>query len=191
VKRLASFCKQLRLGQLFTIFAAVVLLFTSTACSSGNTQGANPNNPAVQAGGMNNPNKAGGDSFLNSKSSTDPNVNVRAGNAQSNRADLQLGSNTLLAAVASSENAGKLIYPGTNQTTGIKSILSGGQERILSKEAQQTAGRDQPTLVQRDPDANILEKIGTEFRDASAFLKSKSDEAGARPEAQSNPARHK
>jgi len=189
VKRLASFCKRLRLGQVLVVFLAGVMLFGGTACSSGPNQGANPNNPAVQAGGMNNPHKAGGDSFMNSKSSTDPSVNIKTG-AESKRADLQQVSNTLLAA-ANSDNSSKLLYPPDRiTTTGTQSVLSNQQERSLSKQAAETSMQPQPTLIQTDPNANLLEKIGEEFRDASAFLKNKSDEAGARPEAQSNPARH-
>jgi len=191
VKRLASFYKSLRLSQLLVVFLAGVMLLISTACSAGSNQGANPNNPAVQAGGMNNPHKAGGDEFINSKSSSDPNTNVKTGNAASKRADLQQLSTTLLAA-ASSDNASKLLYPpGKSTTTGSQSILSAQRERSLSKQAAETSKQPQPTLIQTDPNANLLERIGEEFRDASAFLKTKSDEAGARPEAQSNPARHK
>lgn len=187
MKRLASFCKELRLGQFLSLFLAGVVLFISTACSSGNTQGANPENPGVQAGGRNNPHKRGGDNYVNSKMSSDPKVSP-TGN-RSNRADLQLTSGSLLAAASSDS---KLLYPsGTTTTTGTQSILSSSQEKSLRGQAERTSKQSQPTLIQRDPNANILEKVGEEFRDASAFLKAKSDEAGARPEAQSNPALHK
>lgn len=190
MKRLASFYKRLRLSQLLVVFLAGVILFVGTGCSGASNQGANPNNPAVQAGGMNNPHKGGGDGFMNSKSSTDPNANVKT-EAASKRAEAQPASNMLLAA-ASGDNASKLLYPPDRiTTTGTQSILSDQQERSLSKQAAETSMQPQPTLIQTDPDANLLEKIGEEFRDASAFLKIKSDEAGARPEAQSNPARHK
>lgn len=186
MKRLASFCKELRLGQFLSLFLVGVVLFISTACSSGNTQGANPDNPSVQAGGMNNPQKRGGDNYVNSKMSSDLKVSP-TGN-RSNRADLQLNGNLL--ADASSDS--KLLYPsGTNTTTGTQSILSSSQEKSLRGQAERTSKQSQPTLIQRDPNAKLLEKIGEEFRDASGFLKAKSDEAGARPEAQSNPAMHK
>ncbi len=191
MKRLVSFCKKLRLGQFLTIFLAGAALFVSTACSSGNTQGANPNNPSVQAGGMNNPQKAGGDGYVNNKLSTNSKVSSKANNAQSNRAGLQLSFNNLLAAASDDSNS-KLLYPsGETTTTGVKSVLSDQQEKTLLKQAKQTSEQPQPTLIQADPDANLLEKIGTEFKDASAFLKTKADEAGARPEAQSNPAVNK
>lgn len=186
MKRLVSFCKELRLGQFLSLFLAGVVLFISTACSSGNTQGANPDNPGVQAGGMNNPQKRGGDNYVNSKMSSDPKVSP---SNRSDRADLQLTSGTLLANASSDS---KLLYPsGTTTTTGTQSILSSSQEKSLRGQAERTSKQSQPTLIQRDPDANLLEKIGEEFRDASGFLKAKSDEAGARPEAQSNPALHK
>ena len=69
MNRLISFLKQLRLSQLLSIFLAGVALFTITACSSGNLQGARPYNPPVQAGGNNNTYKRGGDSYTNSDQS--------------------------------------------------------------------------------------------------------------------------
>ena len=62
MNKLIAFFKKLQLRRSLTIFLASVLLIFSTACNSAtNAQGANPDNPAVQAGGMNNPYKNGGE----------------------------------------------------------------------------------------------------------------------------------
>jgi len=73
VNRLTAFSKNCDCAN-FDCFLAGMLLI-STACSGATTQGANPDNPAVQAGGANNP-KSGGDSYTNLKN--DPKVNTTA-----------------------------------------------------------------------------------------------------------------
>jgi len=49
------------------LLLATVLLIT-TACNSGNEQGARPNVSPVQLGGQNNPHKAGGDGMTQYRS---------------------------------------------------------------------------------------------------------------------------
>lgn len=96
MKKLTVFFKQLRLSQILTVLLATVVLFVSTACNNGDIRGARPDNPPVQAGGANNPYKNGGDTNTNLKLSPDPKVSSES--AQSNRADLQIISNQLIAA---------------------------------------------------------------------------------------------
>jgi hypothetical protein len=79
VKKLTNFFKKLRLRQILTVFLAGMALFITTACNSGDINGARPNNPPVQAGGQNNPMKAGGDGYTD-KTSTDASVNGNATN---------------------------------------------------------------------------------------------------------------
>ena len=63
MKGLKSLWKKLPVRQILTVFLAGILLIVSTACSGANAQGANPQNPPVQAGGANNPYKGGGDKY--------------------------------------------------------------------------------------------------------------------------------
>ncbi|MBW4686479.1 MAG: hypothetical protein KME40_15580 [Komarekiella atlantica HA4396-MV6] len=182
---LIGFLKKLRLRQMLTIFLAGLLLIVSTACSGVNAQGANPQNPAVQAGGANNPYKGGGDKYTKYRMSTDPKVTNTKANKGQDQASLQLNSQLLVATNKESE----LLYPGAETPAG-----------RLNKEAELPIITDkdfrQPEpggLIQREPDLGTrvqerLETVKEEFEEASGFLKEKADEAGARPEVQPNPA---
>lgn len=105
MKKLTVFFKQLPLRQILTAFLATVVLFVSTACNTGDTRGARPDNPPVQAGGANNPYKNGGDTNTNYNLSPDPKVSNEATKSKGNRADLPIISNQL---IASQET----LYPG-------------------------------------------------------------------------------
>jgi hypothetical protein len=110
MKKLTVFFKQLRLSQLLTVFFATLVLFVGTACNSGTTQGARPENPPVQMGGGNNPYKYGGDNNTNFNLSPDPKVSSQGAKSDRNRADLQILSNQL---IASKEV--ETLYPGAEQ----------------------------------------------------------------------------
>ncbi|WP_026082863.1 DUF6658 family protein [Mastigocladopsis repens] len=174
---LTAFIKKLRLRQIVTVFLAGLLLIVSTACGNGaNSQGANPNNPAVQAGGANNPYKGGGDKYTDLKMS-------KSGRDQ---ASLELNSQLLIATAVNKE--GKL-YPGAETPEG-----RAYKEAELPIKTEKNIEKPEPGgLIQRE--SNIgerakdrLDTVGKAFQDASGFLKEKADEASARPELQKNPA---
>lgn len=185
MNRLTAFLRKLRLRQILTIFLASVLLVTSVACSGANTQGANPNNPAVQAGGANNPYKSGGDNYTDLKISTDAKANKAK---PRNQANSQLNSLQLIATNKESE----LLYPGAETPAG-----RAKKEAEFPVKTGEDFVQSQPGgLNQRNPDLgdrlqNRVEEAQEAFKDAASFAKDKSDEAGARPEFQSNPALHK
>ncbi|MEC4815328.1 MAG: DUF6658 family protein [Scytonema sp. PMC 1069.18] len=171
---LTAFLKKLRLRQTVTIFLAGLLLIVTTACSSGYSQGANPNNPPVQAGGANNPYKAGGDNYTDLKMSE----------SGSDRASLQLDS-----LIATAVNSEVKLYPGAETPQG--RIYKEAQLPIKTEkniEKPEAGG-----LIQRE--SNPIERIqdrldtaGKAFEDASGFLGDKANEANTRPELQANPA---
>jgi hypothetical protein len=180
VDSLISLWKKLRLRQVITVFLAGLLLVFSTACTQANPQGSNPRNPAVQAGGANNPYKNGGDNYTKYRMSTDPKINQ-----EKDRASLQINPQVLIAVNRESE----LLYPGAETPTG-RVIKEGELPIITGKDFQQPKPGG---LIQREPDvgARIQERIGTvqeNVKEASGFLKEKADEASARPELQKNPA---
>jgi hypothetical protein len=184
VNKLTAFFKKLRLRQILTVFLAGVLLIASTACSGANAQGANPNNPAVQAGGANNPYKSGGDNYTNLKMSTDPKVNTTKPNSQRDQANLELFSQQ---AIATNKDSGKL-YPGAETPAGRAEKEAELPRKTLEELQQPEAGG----LNQRNPDLgerieNRIEAVKDTFKDASVFVKDKADEAGQRPELQPNP----
>lgn len=174
MNRLITFLKQLRLRQIVTAFLAGMLLIVSTACNSATAQGSNPNNPPVQAGGANNPYKGGGDAYTDlSKSKRD-------------RASIESSKPRLTA----TEN--ELLYPGAETPAG--RAVKETQLPIKTSEdfTQPRAGG----LNQRNPELgerveNRVEAAKDAFKEAATFVKEKSDEAGRRPEFQSNPALHK
>lgn len=78
MKRLISLFQGIRISRVLTIFLVGFALLITTACNSGDIRGARPNNPAVQAGGANNPYKLGGDDHTNYRMSPDPEVDAKA-----------------------------------------------------------------------------------------------------------------
>ncbi len=192
MNRLTAFFKKLRLRQVLSVFLAGALLVFSTACSSAtNAQGANPYNPPVQAGGANNPYKGGGDSSTNLKMSTDPKVtNTKA--KSGDQASLPLDSLGLIAANVTAKKESEILYPGAETPAG--RAEKEAELPIITKENFQ-----QPRsggLNQRNPDlgeraGNRVEQAQEAFKEATEFVKEKADEAGNRPEAQSNPALHR
>lgn len=191
MNKLTAFFKKLRLRQIVTIFLAGVLLIVSTACSGATTQGANPNNPAVQAGGANNPYKSGGDGYTDLKMSTDPKVNSTKAKSGRDQASLQLNSNQLIAADMTRNKESEMLYPGAEEPAG--RAAKEAQLPIITGEDFTKA--EPGGLNQRNADLgekleNRVETAKEAFKKAGAFVKEKSDEAGQRPELQSNPARH-
>ncbi|MEG4218187.1 hypothetical protein QUA27_23120 [Microcoleus sp. Pol14C6] len=176
-----SFLKKLRSGQLLTqlltVCMAGLLLFTSTACNAGDVRGARPENPPVQAGGMNNPHKGGGDGYTNYKTSTDPKVNQSPAQAQKNRADLSILGDRLMAATTGESNPSKLLYPGSAPMETDKFDLELGGDKTLLEAPDGQPAKAQPVFDRSDPDANILERVGAAFKDASGFLKDSAEDA--------------
>lgn len=182
---LISFLKQRRSRQILTVFIAGLLLIVTTACGGGNLQGANPQNPAVQAGGANNPYKNGGDKYGIYRESTDPKITNSKDKNQREQAGLQLSSPVLIATNKKSE----LIYPGGETSSGKAERAT--ELPIITKENFQQP--EPGGLIQRNPDLSTrikerLETVKESVEDASSFLKDKADEASARPELQKNPA---
>lgn len=190
--RLTAFFKKLRLRQILTVFLAGVLLIASTACNSGDNLGARPNNPPVQAGGANNPYKSGGDGYTDLNMSTDPKVNSTKAKSGGNQANSQLTSLDLIAANLNPDKESEILYPGAEEPAS--RAKKEAQLPIITSEDFTKA--EPGGLNQRNPDLgerieNRLETVGDAFKEASKFVKEKSDEAGERPEFQSNPALHK
>lgn len=177
MKQIVAFFEKVQLRQIITVFLAGITLLITTACNTGDVQGARPDNPPVQAGGMNNPHKGGGDGYTQYKAS--PNASV---NGERDRADLQLTYKQLVAANTSADSG--LIYPGS-ETAG-----AADRNATPSNPEQARPGG----LIQREP--NLGERVGerletvTEaFQDAGSFLKDKASEAQERPELQPNQAK--
>ncbi|MDZ8109416.1 MAG: DUF6658 family protein [Nostoc sp. DedQUE12a] len=182
-----AFLKKLRLRQILTIFLAGLLLIVSTACSTGNAQGANPQNPAVQAGGANNPYKNGGDKYTRSPDSKVTNLKNNQGRDQAS-----LEPSSLLIATNVGNRDSEILYPGAETPVG--RIKKEAELPIITdKNFQQP---EPGGLIQNEPSVGtrVKERIGTvkeTVEEASGFLKDKADEAGGRPELQKNPARGK
>jgi hypothetical protein len=183
VKQLSNLFKRVRLRQILSVFFVGFALFFTSACNSGNAVGARPENPPVQLGGANNPHKGDGDGYTNYKMSTDPSVGGKS-STKRDRADLQVISPQLIAA-----NSDQLLYPGSGGNNSQNREITPGSAKVL--QAPQIPAQPQPILKRSEPDADILERVGDTFKDASAFIKDKADEASARPEAKRNPALEK
>nr|WP_211176341.1 DUF6658 family protein [Brasilonema sp. UFV-L1] len=170
----------MRLREILIVFLAGLLLIVNTACgNAANTKGANPNNPAVQAGGANNPYKRGGDKYVNEKMSKSGQDQVSS----------QLNSQLL---IASSVNTEGKLYPGAETPQGRVD-----KEAKLPIKTEQNIEQPEPGgLIQRQSDIreraqDRLDTVGKAFQEASGFLKNKADEASDRPELKPNPAVNK
>ncbi|MBE9104310.1 hypothetical protein IQ229_04950 [Nostoc cf. edaphicum LEGE 07299] len=179
------FLKQIRLRQILTIFLAGLLLIVSTACSGANVQGANPQNPAVQAGGANNPYKNGGDKYGNYRMSTDPKIANPKASQGRDQASLQPSSQLLIATNTQSE----ILYPGAETPAG-RVEKEAELPFITDKDFRQP---EPGGLIQNESNVgdrvkDRLETVRENVEEASGFLNNKADEAKARPELQPNPA---
>lgn len=187
MNRLINVWKELRLRQILTVFIAGLLLIISTACTQANAQGANPKNPAVQAGGANNPYKNGGDAYVNSRFSTDPKINNSSSRKQRDQANLPINSQLLVATNANRDN--EILYPGAETPAG--RIVKENELPIIREEDFQNP--EPGGLIQREPNLGTriqerLETVKESVGEASKFLQDKADEASNRPELQKNPA---
>jgi hypothetical protein len=183
-----AFWKNLKLRQFVVIFVAGLLLIVTTSCSGANPQGSKPQNPAVQAGGANNPDKGGGDKYTKYRMSTDTKAmnseekkEIERASSQSSQSDLQL----LIAISRDSE----ILYPGADTPQGRVE-----KEKELPIITDKNFQRPAPGgWIQREPDigTRIQERVETvqdSVKEASGFLQEKAKEANSRPELQKNPA---
>lgn len=188
MNKLMAFFKKLRLRQILTVFLAGVLLILNTACSNAtNAQGANPDNPAVQAGGNNNPYKNGGDSYTNLKMSTDPKVTNTKSKNQGDQANLL---DSMLLVAANREN--EILYPGAETPAG----RAEKEAELPFKTSKDFLQPEEGGLNQRNPDLgeraeNRLEKVQGAFQQATEFMKEKAEESAQKPEYKLNPALQK
>jgi hypothetical protein len=166
-----TFLKKLQLGKIAAAVLMGTILFVTTACNSGNEVGARPDNPPVQAGGQNNPHKAGGDGYTQYKMTTDP------ATKSGDRASVLTSFDQLLAIDTMSDNSGSLLYPGATEPESASS-----KDDFVSRQRQKelmNPGRipsaQQPIVNRADPDYKILEKAGQAFKDASEFLTESDD----------------
>lgn len=169
MKTLFSSIKQLKLRQILTVTLASLLLMISTACSSVETQAANPKDQPVQMGGMNNPYKSGGDKYTENKN----------GEKQTSLIDSQ----QLIAATQE-----ELLYPGAETPQG-RAQKEAEMPIINEKSFQPKSG----ALIQRESGLgerlkDRVETVTESLKEASEFLQDKAGEASARPELQKNPA---
>jgi hypothetical protein len=164
---LVAFCKKIRLGKVFTIFAAGFILLLNVACSNGSTVGARPNNPPVQMGGQNNPHKAGGDGYSQYQMSTDPAVEKRDRAGASGFDQLIATTNGMVDHSVSAQNNQVM------ETTQVR----GGVTRDPMKEAKQIPEKPQEVIDRSDPNAKILEKSTQAFKEASKHLNGSTDQS--------------
>lgn len=189
MNKLTVFFKQLRLRQLLTALLAMVVLFVSTACNSGDVRGARPDNPPVQMGGANNPYKGGGDPNTNYRFSADPKVSKDATNqviksqGKGDRADLQTISTQLIAANNQAQ------YPGGNELQGRP---ADEQKQLQIKdlqdfEASKPGGQNQRQSNVGERVKDRLGAVKEQFGEASDFLNEGATEAKERHDVTTKP----
>ncbi|HEY9669466.1 MAG TPA: DUF6658 family protein [Coleofasciculaceae cyanobacterium] len=172
MKKLSVLFKQLRLRQLLTAFLAIGVLFVSTACNSGNVQGARPNNPPVQAGGANNPYKSGGD--------TNTKYNFSADSKLKSEAPI---SNQLVAV------SDKAQYPGGNELQGRPADT---QKDLPIIDMQDFETPEPGGQIQRESNVgnriqDRFSRVKEQFDEASEFISDDAEEARERHQAVPKP----
>ncbi len=165
--------RKLRIKKIASAFVLVTFLFFTTACNSGDKQGARPNNSPVQVGGQNNPHKAGGDGMSQYKSPVnDSKLNKAQGQAN-------LPAESLLATANKSETSYPtndsqvegLLYSDSDEAKSLNSVndfVSPQTQRAL-KDPSQIPAVKQPAIDRSDPDNKLLEKTKQMFDDAGNF----------------------
>lgn len=179
MKRLTQFFQQLQLSRIFVVLIAGFVLFLSTACGNSYAQGAHPDNPATQMGGMNNPYKAGGDVNTNYRMSTDPKVSGTNKTSGTNSSKLHSSLGAFDNLIASntqvkSDAAEQLIYPGKNAGQSENpdiGPLGDEYKSQFNQEAGATPAGRQPVIERSNPNEKILEKTGKQFQEATQFIK--------------------
>lgn len=173
MKKLTVLFKQLRLRQLLTACLAIGILFVSTACNSGNAQGARPNNPPVQAGGANNPYKSGGD--------TNTKYNLSPGSKLNSEAPTI--SNRLVAVSTKAQ------YPGSNELQGRPADT---QKDLPIIDMQDFESPEPGGQIQRESNVgnriqDRLSRVKEQFDEASEFISDDAEEARERHQAVPKP----
>lgn len=185
MQRLSALLERIKLRQMLAVCLVSVLLIFNTACNDVTTaRGVGPDNPAVQAGGNNNPHKNPGVNYGNvDKYTTDPTVKQTPEKNPTNRASLELSSQLI---AAKDET---ILYPGAETPEG-----RAKKETELPIKTAKDFNRAEPGgLNQRNSElgervGNRLEKVKEAFQEATEFTQEKAGEANRRPEAKSNPA---
>lgn len=171
MKGILSFIKSLNLQKMLIVVVAGMFLFLSTACSNENLTAdrqSKPNDIAVQAGANNNPYTMGTDSHGAYVSPS--NYGNRAySNNQHSDASLLPNFNQLVATSVAGQDTSGLLYESTEQRQG------GGvhETRSAQNPAYQPGSipaQRQPVINRTNPDENILEGIGKQFKEATEFL---------------------
>jgi hypothetical protein len=109
--------------------------------------------------------------------STDPKVNQSPAKAENNRADLSLMGDRLLAATTGDSSSSRLLYPSSEPMETDKFDPELGGDKALLEAPDGQPAQPQPVFDRSDPDANILERVGAAFKDASGFLKDSAEDA--------------
>lgn len=159
-----------KLGRILTVFVLGAALLFTTACNNGDVRGARPENPPVQMGGGNNPYKQA-DGYTNYKMSTDARAKDSS-KLRSSADSLVLGE--LIADRGIQSNADNLLYPGANAKRTDNPDIG---PRGAALKPEPFPAQRQEVINRGNPDEKILEKIGQQFEDASAFIKDSLDEA--------------
>lgn len=164
--------KKLRLDKIATAFLLATVLLITTACNSGDRLGARPHNPPVQAGGQNNPHKAGGDGMTKYKATNDPKI---TGNLD----DARLPSTNFLAAANQNETTYPtddnkiegLLYSNKEEVKSLNNVndFVSPQTREKLLDPTQIPAVRQPTIDRADPNNKLLEKTQQIFDDAGDF----------------------
>ncbi|MEC4896148.1 MAG: DUF6658 family protein [Oscillatoria sp. PMC 1051.18] len=154
--------KKLQLRQILTVFLAGVILFVSAACNSGDIRGARPHNPPVQAGGQNNPHKAGGDNLTQYKTSPDP----KATELKNNQANGQLNLQQLIASTAVDKNLEGAQYKKDTATNERELPIISTEKKASSR----VPVKSENPAVRSTVGEGRLEKAGEAFEEASEFI---------------------
>jgi hypothetical protein len=181
MKALMAFLKRIQLSKLVVACLLGAVVITMTACNNGNEMGARPEVPPVQMGGQNNPYKMGGDGYGEYKSTLDPAAKPTGNQSMAPVSD---DSTDLMAStgIYLSDNGGVLLYPAKGEVKSADSrddFVSPQRQKELLDPGQIPAVK-QPVIDRSDPDANILEKVGQTFKDASDFITEPAEESQKR-----------
>ena len=164
-----SILSKVQIRKIASAFLLATVLLITTACNSGNEQGARPDVPPVQLGGQNNPHKSGGDGMTQYRSPVNDSV-LEKDNASLPLTNLLAAANKSRTSYPTDDDRVEgLLYSDTDKAESLgNNFVSSGKQKALQDTSQIPAVK-QPAIDRSNPDNKLLEKTKQMFDDAADF----------------------
>ena len=162
---------RLQIKKIGSAFLLATVLLITTACNSGNEQGARPDVSPVQLGGQNNPHKAGGDGMTQYRSPANDSMLEKDRASLPDRELLAVANKSETTYPTDDNKVEGLLYSDSNNaesSNDADDYISSQRPAELLDPAQIPA-KKQPIIDRSNLDNQLLEKTQQMFDDAGNF----------------------